>query len=647
VTALLFGAGIGVAQDFRVLGGDPQPWARILKSVGFAERTSGEAQIVVLRTGGQLPASVLQGVERGGLLVLEGESPAAEMIGFRPTKTRVRIASVEDVHNPQLRIVWEKALELPVFALPDGAAVTARERWNGAPLIAGVRRGLGSVLWIASPPGSQGRERYPYLLHAIVRFGGRPLLRSSRLWAFFDYGYRTRVDLEYMAARWVASGIVALHVAAWHFYDPDADRDAYLHALIEACHRHGILVYAWLELPHVSDRFWNDHPEWREKTALLQDAHLDWRKLMNLQNAACFEAVRRGVASMVERFDWDGLNLAELYFESLEGIDNPARFTPMNADVRARYLKAAGVDPLELVRSKGAGVKQFLDFRAGLAREMQEQWLEEAEKLRLRKPYLDVVLTHVDDRFDTGMRAAIGADAARVLPLLDRRAFTFLIEDPATIWHLGPERYSEIAKRYAELTPKRDRLAIDLNIVDRYQNVYPTKQQTGIELFDLVHTAAAAFSRVALYFEKSILPADRELLSAAGAGGAKIERFGKRLTVNSPHEVGVTWKGAAMVDGQPWPVADESVVWLPVGTHVIEPASEKCALTVRRFTGGLRSARCAADVTEISYRSQTRAFAVLARAPRAIELDGQPVTPQLHSPTTILLPSGQHVVTIR
>ena len=56
---------------------------------------------------------------------------------------------------------------------------------------------------------------------------------------------------------------------------------------------------------------------------------------------------------------------------------------------------------------------------------------------------LDLVLTHVDDRFDTGMRDAIGADAARVLPLLDTRSFTFLIEDPATVWHLGAQRYPD------------------------------------------------------------------------------------------------------------------------------------------------------------------------------------------------------------
>ena len=71
------------------------------------------------------------------------------------------------------------------------------------------------------------------------------------------------------------------------------------------------------------------------------------------------------------------------------------------------------------------------------------------------------------------MRDSIGADAARVLPLLDTHSFTFLIEDPATVWHLGPERYPAIAERYRALTPHKDKLAIDLNIVERYQNVYP------------------------------------------------------------------------------------------------------------------------------------------------------------------------------
>src|ERR1051326_5597102 len=105
------------------------------------------------------------------------------------------------------------------------------------------------------------------------------------------------------------------------------------------------------------------------------------------------------------------------------------------------------------------------------------------EQIRKTKPYLDLVLTHVDDRFDTTMNEKIGADTSRVLPLLARHDFTFLIEDPATIWNLGPQRYPQIAARYKPLTSRPQKLAIDLNVVERYQDVYPTKQQTGAEMF--------------------------------------------------------------------------------------------------------------------------------------------------------------------
>ena len=459
-----------------------------------------------------------------------------------------------------------------------------------------------------------------------------------------------RADVEYFAERWRQAGIAALHVAAWHFYEPDAERDRYLRSLIEACHRRGILLYAWLELPHVSEKFWNDHPEWREKTAVLQDAHLDWRKLMNLNNRECVRAVAAGVGELVRRFDWDGVNLAELYFESLEGVGNASRFTPMNDDVRERFRRERGWDPIEIFKSRTdiASRRAFLDFRAELARRMQEDWLAEVERLRQGKPHLDVVLTHVDDRFDAGMKDAIGADAARVLPLLDKRAFTFLIEDPATVWHLGPQRYQEIARRYAPLTARRERLAIDINIVERYQNVYPTKQQTGIELFQLVHLASAAFPRVALYFENSIAAADVPLLPTAGAVVSRVERIGGKLAVESPFGVGVRWSGPVLVDGAPWPVAGPSVVWLPAGAHTIEPAPGPAAgARVIDFNGDLLSARYQkGGMVELSYRSASRALAVLDRKAVRVSVDGVESAIEYAGPLTLVMPRGQHLVTI-
>ena len=636
--------------SFSVPGEAPGPWPEILGAIGLQAKPVAQARVLVLRSGVAASPEWIARVDTGTILILEGESSLAAMFGFKRGQERVRVGSLTDVHDPKLRVVWERAVEMPRFEVPAAARVFARDRWTGAPLVAGIRRGSGAVLWLAVPPGDRGHDRFPYLLQALADLGLEPPFHAARLWAFFDYSYRLRADSEYLAERWRKAGIAALHVAAWHFFERDAGRDRYLAELIAACHRRGIQVYAWLELPHVSEAFWREHPEWREKTAVGQDAQLDWRKLMNLQSPDCFRAVAAGVRELVRRFDWEGVNLAELYFESLEGIGNPARFTPMNGEVRAEFKTRHGFDPVELfgVRKDAASRRLFLDFRAGLARRMQQSWLEQMDELRRERPHLDVVLTHVDDRLDTGMRDAIGADAAGVLPLLDRSPFTFLVEDPATVWHLGPQRYREIAKRYEALTARRDRLAIDINIVERYQDVYPTRQQTGTELLQLVHTASAAFPRVALYFENSLAKPDLALLPAAAAVPGRVELAGTRMAVESPNFVGIRWSGPAVVDGRPWPVRNESVVWVPAGPHAVEPGTAVTGARVLDFNGDLQSAGYRRDGTiDLAYQSQARAFAVLDRPPTGVQIDGVDVQPDLCGSRTLALPRGQHLVTIR
>ncbi len=66
---------------------------------------------------------------------------------------------------------------------------------------------------------------------------------------------------------------------------------------------------------------------------------------MNLQNPDCRREVEKEIGRLIREFDWDGVNVAELYFESLEGASNPARFTPMNDDVRAEFEQVGGFDP--------------------------------------------------------------------------------------------------------------------------------------------------------------------------------------------------------------------------------------------------------------------------------------------------------------
>ena len=635
--------------SFHVLGDDTGSWPSVLSSIGLRENSTGD--VLVLANGAQLSFQECQSrLDRGAILVIEGPSPLAESFGFHATsKPHIIVRSVEDVRASKLHIVWEKPLDLPVFEMPKEARVFAAERWQGVPLMAGFKRAKGAVLWIAASPGPHGYERFPYIPQALADLGLEAPFRSERLWAFFDSAYRSRVDLDYFAARWKAAGIGALHVAAWHYWERDPAGDEYLRKLIEACHRNGIVVYAWLELPHVSEKFWDRHPEWREKTALLQDAHLDWRKLMNLTNRAAFAEVSKGVRELIGRFDWDGVNLAELYFESLEGIDNPARLTPMNDDVRAEFREKHGFDPIALFRSNKAPqaseMVTFIDFRADLARRQQAEWLAQIDDIRKTKPHLDLALTHVDDRFDTTMREKIGADASRLLPMLGSHDFTFLIEDPATIWNLGPQRYPQIAARYAGLTAAQDKLAIDINVVERYQDVYPTKQQTGTELFELVHTAAAAFPRVALYFENSILSPDLALLSAAASSVDRAVVVGGKLVIESRRGAGVPWRGPALVDGKPWPVANDNTLWLPRGPHSIEPAQKANGLKILDFNGELKSAKVTADGVEFAYQSSARALATLEHAPRKVEIDGAEAKPEF-SGNVLILPRGQHLVTL-
>jgi len=638
---------------YHVAGDDPGPWPEILSSVGWTRASGGPAELFIVRT--VAPGSVPQWIERieqGAIVVLEGDNDLAAALGIIPTRKQAVVRSIVDRHAPKLPIIWETAAELPVFALPPNADVMAYERWERAPVAAGIRRGRGAALWIAAPPGKRGYERFPYLLQSLQDLGAQTPFRSRNLWAFFDGAYRSRVDLDYFAERWRKAGIGALHVAGWHNFEPGSESDAYLKRLIDACHRQAILVYVWLELPHVSEQFWADHPEWREKTALQQDAQLDWRKLMNLTNRDAFRAAAQGVGDLIRRFDWDGVNLAELYFESLEGAANPARFTPMNADVRRDFEAKNGFDPMVLFtapKPDETRFKTFLEYRADLARRQQEEWLAQIEKVRAAKPDLDLVLTHVDDRFDPRMRDLIGADTARVLPLLDQHDFTFLIEDPATIWGLGPQRYPQIAAQYAPLTKQASRLAIDINVVERYQDVYPTKQQTGTELFQLVHLASQAFPQVALYFENSILPPDLPLLASAAARVDKAEQNGSRLTIEARQGVGVQWKGPALVNGRAWPVRNDSMLWIPAGLNVIEPAEKDSAFRVEDLNGNLTSANASSAGIEFSYDSRARSFAVLTAQPRRIEIDGVDVTeklPPAASGFLLTLPRGQHLVEV-
>ncbi len=153
----------------------------------------------------------------GAALILEGSSPLASSFGFIATSTTVPAIHIVDEHNPSLPVIWSKSIDIPRYELPATAHVFAKERWTGAPVIAGYRLGSGAVLWIAVSPGAAGYERFPYLMHALADLGFASSYRASPpLGTFFDYSYRTRADprLPRRYTRKRAAGISAIHAAS-------------------------------------------------------------------------------------------------------------------------------------------------------------------------------------------------------------------------------------------------------------------------------------------------------------------------------------------------------------------------------------------------------------------------------------------------
>jgi hypothetical protein len=152
---------------------------------------------------------------------------------------------------------------------------------------------------------------------------------------------------------------------------------------------------------------------------------------------------------------------------------------------------------------------------------------------------------------------------------------------------------------------------------------------------------------VALYFENSLLPPDLALLPAASAAVTHIDRINTKTIVDAAGMVGLPWKGAASVDGHSWPATDGDTVWLPAGSHSVELARADGSVRLLRLNAELDTAgTLASRDLEFSYHSTARAIAVLDRAPRLIRIDGSLAKLEMAGPSTLLLPPGEHVVTI-
>jgi uncharacterized protein YdaL len=609
-------------------------------------------------------------VAGGGNLITDFRNDLASALGVHFYDSTVLIERVRDLLFPDELLRWRSGEVMNRFETRDDDEVLAVDDVTETPVVIGRHYGEGRFILFGTrfdPASTGGFSRFPYMAHYVEKFFGlTPLVRREQLEMYFDPGFRHTVSIEQLAVRWAASGIRVIYAGGWHEYP----RYTYDYArLIRVAHANGILVYAWLEPPQVSQKFWQEHPGWREKNFKGEDVRPSWRYPVALTDPACLAAALDAYRKLLTSFDWDGVNIGELYFDAGRGMREPQLMTPMHPSARAEFRRQAGFDPIELFepgsarfwRRDPAALSAFTRYRVAKLVQLHDTMLSLADSVAAGKPGFQVVVTVLDSLSAPELRAQLGVDARQVAALRKRHTFELQVEDPETMWSADPRRYQGIAARYAGLVDP-GALALDLNILsfrdESDVTPFPTRIQTGTESSWLVNSAASGAAHVAIYSESSIDQQDLTFLPCAYAARTHVERVEDGWAISTPTPIVLqlaTDTQEISVGGQRVRTIGRGRFLLPVGSYTVletQPALQALQPVAPEshllsITGDLLFEKSSQRSVTFGYRSTTRCIVTLARQPFALFIDSHE-TPfeALHGSgcDALILPPGQHSV---
>jgi hypothetical protein len=644
-------------------GASPPADARLLVAVGAtAERLA--------------PADVdawVEAVRRGAVLVTTGHSRLARAVGvdFGPI---MEVRELEDFSRRGGFVRWPSSDAVVSLRPPRAATVLLRDGATGKPLAVAGGLGDGGFLALAGPfsANGSGYDRYPQLPHYLADLGVRARLVSTSLEVFFDPGLRQEDSVEDYVQLWRERGIRVVHAAAWHFYEEYAFDYA---RLLDLAHRNGILVYAWFEPPQVTSNFWLQRPECREKNYLGADVRPDWRYPIALMDDGCSRQALAEYARVLDAFDWDGVNFAELSFFGTGGFANSEKLTPFHPAASSRFEALHGFDPAELLdpdsehyfQRDEAAARAFEEFRVDWIVRLHRDLLRLADEAAARRPLgFETVLTLLDSLAVPELRRDLGLDVSRILQLADDHEFSVAVEDPIEMWSQSPRRYESVAQRYVDLGVSKARLLVDINVLEFREagdDGFATTQQTGVELQELVRASTKFTPRTLVYAEATLYEEDLELMPYALATRASLVPEPSGWRVRTPHPLALDVGADARdirVNGEAWPARDRNLVLLPAGDHVVTLAPRGVGeLLWGRREPGPRIVRCSATILDarrsgeevvLDYEALSRVALTMSAAPAGVLVDGVEFAADLlpsRDATVVFLPSGRHQVSLR
>lgn len=670
----------------------------------FTAKTVGDILVVPSYMAASLTPDTIQKVvsfvNGGGKILLFGRSPLSQALGISYAGGTRTVNEFIDYLNPKLFLKWTDGETVDDFTVTASDSVLTADK-QGQPIAIGRSAGNGRILYVGSSYYDRysvyGTKGHPYLLyHFMDVFRLKPMVSASSIDAYFDPGNYdlSKVYIEDIVRMWAERGITTVYTAAWHFWineQTGAEWTFGYDHFIDVCHQRGIKVYAWYALPHVSQKFWFTRPECREKTAGTGDNYIFWRLNVNLQNQACLASVYEFMDDTLNRYDWDGINIAEIYYDYEKGAIE--YFTPMNEDFRANYKALSGTDPLNFFDSGSPFYylnnevewKKFLSYRTDIVTGLHDAFMnrifahpKSAEREvvltivdSLNYDYADIVFPDVPSLIDTGV------DLPAIVKLREKYDFTMQIEDPWPFWSSNPFRYNDFKKTYVSnflfLNGAPDLIFFDVNFVE-YAHTransdpmygYPSRIQTGMEFALLMKNMFMDSNRLAAFSENTMQSVDLERVKWAFGADVKV-------SINSADTIGVETARtvkleglktfySVSLDGKHWPawnVADGTVL-LPAGNHLLRLDAEG-AYTGIRLVGTSCSLEDAAIVPggiTVNYNSPRQkavltieAFAKQDNEPFQVLVDGQVYNARVYpfyGHYHLFLPKGKHTVQIR
>ncbi|MDD8018670.1 MAG: DUF2334 domain-containing protein [Bacteroidota bacterium] len=616
-------------------------------------------------------ATLTKFVSDGGDIVTDTKNELAKELGISYTSSRVRVNSIRDKYFPEEHISWRYAELVTKFEPDQIDEVFCYDDVTEIPMVIGKKYGNGKVIYINSrfdPYSSAGYSLYPYFLEYVRKyFAVRPIVRRENLEVYFDPGFRHTYSIEQLVKLWVHNGIRIVHAAGWHEY-PKYTYD--YERLIRLAHANGILVYAWLEPPQVSQKFWNDHPQWREKNYKGEDVRPSWRYPVSLSDDSCVTEMVHHFTSFLQQFDWDGVNIAEVYFESGRGLEDAKFFTPMHPSAKRELKTKYNLDVSNIFDPFSATfwrvhpeIKNILTaYRIDQLQLVYKKLLDAFSPMTQSKPGFEIIVTAMDQLGTPELREYLGVDIASILKLQKEYGFVLQIEDPENKWSTTPMRYIDMGKQYRTLVGDNKKLMLDLNILSfrKKETItpFPTTIQTGTESFHLIRSAAQGSDRFTIYSEASVNPQDLSFFANASTYGVQCRETESGYESFSPYHFILRMPknvNQVTIDGVAVSAFRENTFLVPAGTHRIAISNQGAGsfstsqlnTKILSMTGILHSIAYGLREITFQYTSETRTLASFSAAPTSVTVDETPYSFKVMKGNdcySIFLPPGTHTV---